>query len=192
MLLIALLPSIVAATSILARPADGSAVVTLGTIDLDTPSFTSTSDFAGEACIGLNVAGDFVCHVLAQIEADKGKEFTIEAKDGVITKINFKRAFLPPKTRSLLPQPRQLPKQPSRSPCSWSTTRFSRTSPKRPSFRSTGCILCPFCCCCCWAEVLPRRESKPMSQTYDTPLLFPSYQRCPMACQYQSLRTSSF
>ncbi|AOW06278.1 hypothetical protein B0I72DRAFT_139002 [Yarrowia lipolytica] len=93
MLLIALLPSIVAATSILARPADGSAVVTLGTIDLDTPSFTSTSDFAGEACIGLNVAGDFVCHVLAQIEADKGKEFTIEAKDGVITKINFKKGL---------------------------------------------------------------------------------------------------
>lgn len=94
MLLIALLPSIVAATSILARPADGSPVVTLGTIDLDTPSFTSTSDFSGEACIGLNnVAGSFVCHVLAQIESGKGKEFTVETKDGVVSKINYKKGL---------------------------------------------------------------------------------------------------
>ncbi|KAG5357595.1 hypothetical protein CJU90_6435 [Yarrowia sp. C11] len=91
MLLLALLPSIVAATSILARPSDGSAVVTLGTIDLESPAFTSTSDFSGEACIGLNVAGSFVCHVLAQIDADKSKVFSVEAKDGVITKINFKK-----------------------------------------------------------------------------------------------------
>ncbi|KAG5365664.1 hypothetical protein CJU89_0055 [Yarrowia sp. B02] len=93
MLLFALLPSIVCATSILARPSDGSTVVTLGTIDLETPSFTSTSEFTGEACIGLNVAGSFVCHVLAQIDAGKAKDFTVETKDGVITKINYKKGL---------------------------------------------------------------------------------------------------
>lgn len=92
MLIYALLPSIVCATSILARPTGGS-VITLGTIDLDTTSFTSTSDFSGEACIGLDVTGTFVCHVLAHIEAGKGKDFTVEAKDGVITNVNFKKGL---------------------------------------------------------------------------------------------------
>lgn len=94
MLLFALLPSIALATSILARPLDGSGLVTLGTVDLETPSFASVSDFSGEACIGLNVAGDFVCHVLAKIEAGRGKEFTVEAKDGAVTRINYRQGAL--------------------------------------------------------------------------------------------------